>query len=99
MRRADEERVGPPVLVAVAVVGLARALQVGERARHVAQPKVRVADVRQRLGDLEAPADGEVDLDRLERERDGVLVPALHEHGVGERVLRARFHVAARRTS
>ena len=88
---ADEERVGATVLIAVALVRLAGALQVRERARHVAEARVGVADVGERLRDLEAAADREVDADRLERERDGVLVAALHEHRVGERVLRARL--------
>ena len=68
---------GPVRKVALAVAGsrrassmplvrIASAFQVGRRAGHVAEAGVALPDVREGLRELEATADGEVDLDRLE---------------------------------
>ena len=61
------------------------------RARLIAEPRVRLPDVGERLGDLKAAADREVDAERREREGDGVLEALENEHRERERVLGARF--------
>jgi hypothetical protein len=75
-------------------VRVARALQVGDGARLVAEPRIGSADGGERLGDLKPAADLEIDAERRESERDGVLEPLEDEHGERECVLRASLLAA-----
>ena len=92
--RAHEQGLGPSVLVPIPLVNVASTQQIRQGSVRVTQARIRETDVGERARYLEAHAYGQIDLNRLERERDRIFIPTLNEHCVRERVLAACFETS-----